>query len=316
MGMTDRIEIRPYNPDYKSEWDAAVDASCGGTFLFLRDYMEYHSCRFLDFSLMLYRGKDLIALLPVSRHDDSVISHGGLTYGGFITRPEITSIQMLALFESTAHYLRSQGIVNWYYKPVPYIYHNYPHAGEEYAIFRMGGERTACNLSSAIDLSEPLRYAQLRRRGINRALRQGVTVQRECDFAPFWHILERNLMERHGVEPVHTLQEISMLQERFPDNIELYTARLQGSVVAGCVVYNTGRVAHAQYISASPEGKACGALDYLFAHLIEQEYNTSRYFDFGISTEQNGMLLNSGLISQKEGFGARGVLYETYLITL
>ena len=54
----------------------------------------------------------------------------------------------------------------------------------------------------------------------------------------------------------------------------------------------------------------------LFAHLIEGEYKSCRYFDFGISTEKGGAYLNTGLLSQKEGFGARGVIYETYRIDL
>lgn len=314
--MIANLEIRPYNPQYKSVWDAEVRASAGGTFLFIRDYMEYHAHRFVDSSLMIYHNDKLLALLPASLHDDAVVSHGGLTYGGFVTRPEITSMQMLNLFEITADYLRSQGVTSWYYKPVPYIYQCYPHAAEEYALYKMDAVRTACNLSSAVVPRVPLRYAQLRRRGIKRATQCGVTLHAGGDYAPFWSILEENLRNRHGVQPVHSLSEITLLQERFPDNIKLHTACIENRVVAGCVVYKTERVAHAQYISASPEGKACSALDYLFARLIEHEYSECNYFDFGISTEQNGALLNTGLLSQKEGFGARGVVYETYCISL
>jgi hypothetical protein len=314
--MSDKLQIRRYEPQNKSEWDALVKASAGGTFLFLRDYMEYHAHRFTDYSLMIYNESRLLALLPATRHDEEVVSHGGLTYGGFVALPELTSMQMLKLFEVVATYMREQGIRYWYYKPVPYIYQCYPHAAEQYALYIMGAKRTACNLSSAIDLSQPLKYAQLRRRGIKRAVKSGVNIAEWQDFGSFWFILEANLQERHGVSPVHTRDEMVLLQERFPHNIKLHTACIGDRVVAGCVVYNTGIVAHVQYISASPEGKECGALDYLFDYLIEQEYSGCKYFDFGISTEQNGMKLNTGLLSQKEGFGARGVLYETYCITL
>ncbi|EIA46149.1 hypothetical protein cco111_09042, partial [Campylobacter coli 2680] len=37
-----------------------------------------------------------------------------------------------------------------------------------------------------------------------------------------------------------------------------------------------------------------------------------KYFDFGISTENGGQFLNHGLISQKEEFGGRGVIYDFY----
>lgn len=314
--MTKSIEIKKYCKSQQAQWDALVRASASGTFLFLRDYMEYHAHRFVDFSLMIYERNKLVALLPASRHDNKIVSHGGLTYGGFLSLPELSSEKMLSIFDAVADYLRQQEIQTWEYKVVPYIYQLYPHAAEEYAFYRLNATRIACNLSSAIDLATPLQYAELRRRCIKRAQKQGVTIHAENNFEPFWEILQDNLQERHGVKPVHSLQEISLLHNLFPNQIQLHTAMLNNKVVAGCVVYNTGRVAHAQYISASPEGKECGALDLLFAHLIENVYTSCRYFDFGISTEEGGNILNQGLLSQKEGFGARGVLYETYRIEL
>ena len=82
--------------------------------------------------------------------------------------------------------------------------------------------------------------------------------------------------------------------------------------MAGTLVYETAKVVHTQYISASPEGKAKGALDMLFDHLVNDVYVGSRYFDFGKSTEDGGRYLNESLIFQKEGFGGRGVCYDTY----
>ena len=314
--MNSIYEIRKYTPLYRQEWDNMVENSANGTFLFKRNYMEYHAHRFIDFSLMVYHKEKLVALLPASMHNNEITSHGGLTYGGFVTPAEVSSAQLLDIFETTARYLKTQGFAYWNYKPVPHIYHSYPHDSEQYALYRLQAERVACNLSSTINLSTPLRYAELRRRGIKKAYKSGVTLHTSDDFAPFWTILEENLQQRHQVSPVHSLDEIILLHNRFPEHIQLHTAMLNNQVVAGCVMYNTGRVAHAQYISASPLGKECGALDMLFAHLIEQEYSDCRYFDFGISTVEGGKQLNSGLLSQKEGFGARGVIYETYRISL
>ena len=314
--MTSAYEIRKYTPHDKEAWDTMVETSANGTFLFKRDYMEYHAHRFVDSSLMIYSKDKLVAILPATRHNNEINSHGGLTYGGFVTQAQLTSTQLLNIFEAVSHYFREQDITYWNYKPVPHIYHTYPHDSELYALYRLHAERTACNLSSTIDLTAPLRYAELRRRGIKRAQKCGITIAQSNDFAPFWRVLEQNLQERHQVSPVHSLDEITLLHNRFPGHIQLYTAVLNGQVMAGCVVFNTGEVAHAQYISASPEGKECGALDMLFAHLIEQVYSTCRYFDFGISTEDGGKYLNNGLLSQKEGFGARGTIYETYRISL
>ena len=88
-------------------------------------------------------------------------------------------------------------------------------------------------------------------------------------------------------------------------------------MLAGCVAYLTESAIHIQYIAANEEGRLYGALDYLFLHMLSLPICKSRrYFDFGISTEQGGKFLNSGLLFQKEGFGARGVCYDHYCLNL
>ena len=84
------------------------------------------------------------------------------------------------------------------------------------------------------------------------------------------------------------------------------------TVVAGALVYDMGSVVHTQYLASSDYGKQYGALDLLLRYLITQEYADRTYFDFGVSTENGGSYLNEGLIFQKEGFGARSVVYDTY----
>ena len=59
------IEIIQYNELHKEEWDAFVKTSKNGTFLFERDYMDYHKERFTDASLMIYNDNRLCALLPL-----------------------------------------------------------------------------------------------------------------------------------------------------------------------------------------------------------------------------------------------------------
>ena len=81
-------------------------------------------------------------------------------------------------------------------------------------------------------------------------------------------------------------------------------------------MFETETTAHVQYIASTEKGRNLGALDGLFDYLIGTQYAHKRYFDFGISVEQGGWVLNEGLIHQKEGFGARGAVYETYEITI
>jgi type I restriction enzyme R subunit len=50
----------------------------------------------------------------------------------------------------------------------------------------------------------------------------------------------------------------------------------------------------------------------VYDQVLNHDYADYKFFDFGRSTEGDGDYLNEGLISQKEGFGGRGVVYDTY----
>ena len=47
-----QLSVVRYTSDQKIVWDSFVAASRNGTFLFMRDYMDYHADRFTDYSLM------------------------------------------------------------------------------------------------------------------------------------------------------------------------------------------------------------------------------------------------------------------------
>ena len=83
-------------------------------------------------------------------------------------------------------------------------------------------------------------------------------------------------------------------------------------MIAGAIIYESKNVAHTQYLGSTDEGKEIFAQDFLLDYLIRIYYKNKKYFDFGISTEQNGRYLNLGLIQYKEGFGAFGIRYDFY----
>jgi hypothetical protein len=135
------------------------------------------------------------------------------------------------------------------------------------------------------------------------------------EIAPFWtEVLVPNLLSKHGVAPVHTLKEIELLASKFPENIQQHSIYLDGKIVAGCTMFLNNTVAHAQYISGTDIGRDIGCLDYLFDFLIKDEYVNYNYFDFGICNEQDGVLINKGLLDWKEGFGARTICHDFYQI--
>lgn len=307
------FEIKRYTAALEHEWNTFVAESKNGTFLFDRRYMDYHADRFDDYSLLFYRGENLYAVLPANRKGDTLQSHMGLTYGGLVMSRKTTAAAVVTLFEELNAFLRANGIRQVLYKCVPWIYHQLPAEEDLYAIFRTCHARLAArDIGSTIVQRNAIRWERVRRRALKRAQEAGITVERSTDYAAFWQVLSDNLGAKYGVKPVHSLEEIDLLRSRFPENIILYNAVKDGTVLAGIVIYITPQVVHAQYSSATPLGKQLGAIDIIYDRIINQDYKHYPYFDFGRSTEDRGHYLNEELIFQKEGFGGRGLCWDWY----
>lgn len=303
----------------QSIWNAFLDTAKNATFLFDRRYMDYHRDRFEDCSLLIYDGADNpSALLPANIKEDTLYTHGGLTYGGLIMNRKCTSGKVLEMFEAIHEFLRELGVKHVVYKPIPYIYHDVPAQEDLYALFRTGKnlQIAARNISATLYMDNRIKFIESRKSGIRKAKREGLVVTEESDLSGFWKVLEDNLMQRYGAKPVHSLEEMQLLQSRFPEKIRLFVAKRGETVLGGTILLMTKRVCHTQYISANLEGKECGALDLLFDYILNEMHLEQPVFDFGTSNENGGKILNESLIFQKEGFGGRGVVYDTYTYDL
>jgi hypothetical protein len=310
------IELKRYTPEYKVQWDNLVNSSRNGTFLFFRDYMDYHSHKFTDCSFLIYKKGKIEALLPANMDNHTFYSHQGLTYGGLILTSRICTGDVLEVFSLLNRELRKWGIQDIIYKPIPLIYHSIPSQEEIYALFINKAEKIACNISSTIFQSNKILFTESRKSGIRKSKNEKVQILESDDYHNFWKILNNNLSAKHNTKAIHSSQEIELLKNKFNRNIKLYVAVHNDTIVAGTVLYIMKNIVHVQYISASETGKELCALDLLFDKLINEFYFSIPVFDFGQSTEQMGNYLNNGLIFQKEGFGGRGIVYEIYKYSL
>lgn len=307
------MEIRRYRREDKELWNSFVSKARNATFLFDRNYMDYHADRFDDNSFMFYHKGKLKAVLAANVAGDTLYSHQGLTYGGLLLDKKATVEDVLECFDSLNSWLRENGISKVVYKALPWIYQQYPSEEDLYALtWKCKAQLISRDISSSIVIDNKLKFAESRKSGIRKALSLNIEVGESNDVDGFWHVLEDNLGNRYNAKPVHTASEMKLLMSRFPNNIKLYVAKMNGEIVGGTLIYVTPQVVHTQYISASVEGKKHGALDLLFDYIINKVYANCRYFDFGKSTEQGGAYLNEPLIFQKEGFGGRGVCYDWY----
>ena len=311
------FEIVRYTPADKRIWDLYVAKSKNATFLFRRDYMDYHSDRFHDHSLLFFKGSRLYALLPANREGATLFSHHGLTYGGLLMDKEVCTADVLTLFEELNAWLRGQGIGKVLYRAIPWVYHRLPSEEDLYAMFWRCGARLRQRMSgTVIFMDEHLRWRKDHRRRLRQAQQAGIRVERNGSLEAFWPLMNDNLQQRFGATSVHTLDEILLLKSRFPDEIVQYNAWLGDQLVGGITFYVMGHVLHGQYSGTNDAGKQLGAMEAIYDQVMCSDYRHIRYLDFGTSNEEGGLILNEGLIAHKEGYGGRTVMYDTYEWTL
>lgn len=305
------IKVCSYNQADSVLWNLIVDKSRNGNFLHNRSYMDYHADRFYDASLMVYRREKLVAVFPANAEGNSVFSHSGLTYAGLISTADLGAEETLGVFEAIQQHYLSQGINRLIYKAIPNIFHRYPCQEDLYSLFKLGAKLVRRDLSSAIDLTKDYKFQKGRKWAIARAKKLGLAVSESTDFSAFYEVLLK-VLGKINIKPTHSLEELQLLYSKHPESIKLFVSGFTDKVLAGAIVYDFGDSVHTQYLANSEEGRESGALDFLLDYLIRKVYSDRRFFSFGISTEDAGKTLNCGLIAQKEGFGARGVVHDTY----
>jgi hypothetical protein len=314
------FQIKPYQTSLESTWDQWCAGSVNGTFLHTRRFLSYHGNRFEDASVLIFESGELVGVFSAALNlgeEGKVISHPGATFGGIVHQGRLTGSRMVEAMAVICNYYAGQNYRKLLYKAIPYIYTLTNAQDDIYALFRQRAVRTRCDLSCAIDLAHRLAVSERRRRGLKKAL-SSVTLSSDGQkLNELWTVIQSNLRDKHDLKPVHSAEELALLQSRFPDQIFIRCALLDGKVEAGVVFFNSSRVWHAQYIASTKRGQEISALDAIFdAALQEAVVAGARYFNFGVCTEEDGRVLNEGLYRFKSEFGGGGVAYEFYEMDL
>ena len=304
--------IRPYHSDDYSDWNAFVSQAKNATFLYHRDFMEYHADRFEDFSLVVTEGDKWLAILPAHKIGNAVFSHWGLTYGGLVYTEKLKLVQVIEILKAVLLFLEKHAIEKLHIKMIPAIYHQKPADELDYALFLTKAQIVRCDSLAVLDLIKPFKITKTRRESIRRGAKNGLIIKEEPNFKLFWNeILIPNLDKKHAAKPVHSVEEMEKLHQLFPQNIRHFNVYHNEKIVAGTTVFVSENVAHPQYISGESNKNELGSLDYLYHHLITEVFHDKRFFDFGISNEEHGRKLNEGLIFWKESFGT-GIITQHF----
>ncbi len=311
------LRVQRYQPSHYEDWNTFVANAKNATFLFHRDFMEYHKDRFYDYSLMIFDDKDkLVAVLPAHKVERTLYSHQGLTYGGLALDDKVILSEVILIVKEILVYLDRNGITKLELKIIPSIYNSFPSDEMEYICFLLEAKLSRRDALAVLDITNQIPISRVRKRGIEKGKANDLVVKEENDFTSFWNeLLIPNLKERYDAKPVHSLIEITYLKSKFPNQIKQYNVYLKDKIVGGVTVFETDNVIHPQYISGNKAfNNELGGLDFLYNHLINVVYKNEKYFDFGISNENKGKEVNESLHYWKESFGARTIVQNFYEI--
>jgi len=305
--------VKRYGSNNYSEWNAFISTAKNATFLFNRDFMEYHSDRFDDFSLLVYDNEKLVAVLPANRVGATVFSHQGLTYGGLVLPLNSKFYNVIFIFKSILSYLNENAISALKIKKIPTIYCDTFSDEIDYLVSVCKGITTMKHAVSVINLTSNFKISKSRRECINRGKKLSLIIKEEDNLESFWNdILIPNLKEKYNSKPVHSLDEISALRAKFPKNIKHYNVYHNEKLVCGTTLFITSHVVKPQYISGNESNNLLGSIDYLYDFLIHEVSKGKAFFDFGPSHENNGLNVVKNINFWKESFGANTLVQDFY----
>ncbi|KAF2512765.1 FemAB family protein [Flavobacterium zhairuonense] len=311
------FKVKKYDPNDYHIWNDFIALAKNATFLFHRDFMEYHKDRFEDFSLLIFEEEKLRAVLPANKQGNTVHSHQGLTYGGLIFSSKLKVEKVEAILDEILFFLKENKIETFYYKPIPDFYFSKGNQEIDFFLFKRNAIPHRKEMNLAINLQVPLKISKSKMKHFRRIENLDLDIVEEHEFHSFWEkVLEPRLEEKFNAKPVHSKEEITLLKEKFPKNIKQYSVYQYDEIIAGITIFETENVIKSQYGATSKKGEEVRALDFLFINLIHKYKRKGKhFFDMGIVNSDHEDY-NSGLLNQKEELGCSVYNQDFYKIDL
>ena len=324
------FHLLPYDPSWDERWDRFVmKGSMNGTFLQTRRFLNYHpKGRFEDASLMVLDGQELVAVCPAAAQmvgrSAMLRSHPGSTFGGLVIAPTLLRApRLVALMEQLDAYWLGQGFTAAELKLTSDLFSTHPTDVLQYALYH-AGYTDELEIAAYVPVEgrshEELvaAYSFNKRYDLKKCVKAGLIdrpLHTHDELSVFYSLLCQNL-RKFDATPVHTLRELVDFHDvRLCDEARfLGVFTPEGEMVAGACLFwfCQARVLHTQYLATAPL-KGCVPSTYLYDSVVRAGLNLgARCVSFGTSTHDRGRVLNTGLLQNKEGYGALHSLNRIY----
>ena len=315
------LEIIKYDKNkHESVWDSFVKSSNNGTLFHLRKFLSYHKNRNFNDCSYIFKNKDKIEGLFSGAVINNVLhSHPGASFGGFIHNDlsfDSSNLMIeLIIQEATKNDLKEIIII-----PTPFIYYKNYQEVVEYCLYNKGFKDIEYYISSFVDLNNNL-FNQMhsRKKRYIKKYHDQVEIKLSDDLDSFYPILVEN-KKKHKALPTHSLEELKILMDRFPDQIKLLLTYKNDKVIGGSLNFITNNhtcILFYNMIDYEYQNMQIASLQ-IYESLIWAKENNLKFFDIGVSQiyENEKIIPHVSLINFKEQFGAKTMIRKVMKLKL
>lgn len=323
MNNNNEIKIIEFDRTFEKKWDSFVDESFNGTIFNKIKFLNYHSSNRFNFRFLgFYEGKNrLIGVLPCSIDKNILKSPVGASYGG-IALANMSFTKIYNVVKALQIWALKKNIRQIYFTHAPLIYNERLEQDLDFVLIYCGFQNYYNQFSSVLDLAwfkegDALNnLSPAGRRAVRKSFTEGVEVEIDQDLKKYYPILMKN-KAKFNVKPAHTLEELLKLKSIFPDKLNLFSVKHNGTTIGGIYTFACNkRVLLAFYIASLPEYQYARPINRALYEVakwaLSKKYD---YLDLGVSMNtaaDNPMEPAWSLISFKEHIGTRGFLRPSY----
>jgi hypothetical protein len=288
-------------------WDKFVFTSINGTIFHTRKFLNYHPTnRFIDTSILIYKNNKLVSVLPCCKNNDKYFSHKGATYGGTVFSNEVFNIKDLkTIIDLIFEYYQNK--IEFRIANTIYFFENTD------SLLYLLSRKTKMSLELAwyihVDknIIESIKNVRNKQYLINIVKGNEYSCclyNDDVSYSDYYNILSNNLQNKHNATPTHSLDELIRLKNSLGDKMGLFLVKdINGLIYSGIIFIKvTCMCWYTIYISKNIDTNKPNQTLLLIVSTMQKYAKAENvtYIDFGITTENQGSILNIGLSYYKE----------------
>lgn len=334
---TIQFDVKKYEDKYEDLWDDFVEKGIFGTIYHTRKFINYHpKNKFIDYSIIIYYKNEVVCVVPACRlpnscdllthqslniHDpndididpnefstshnnNKIFSYLGATYGGPVFSPKYFEFRYVELIIDCIfnHY---KGSIEFRLPNNIYFYENI------FIVYCLLSKHLKMipELSWYIKTEDDFIANVTNKRNKSNLIKMINDPNVECfktnnitDYQDFYEILKENLNSRHNTEPTHTYEELIAFKNAVQERQILYIVKENNIILGGVLVVKVTKTCwYTFYISKNVNTENNATILYLMYTITnDAKKENVKYIDYGITTENKGKIVNSGLSDFKE----------------